>query len=55
MAEPLLKRTFSRLRGKDRSRRKTDPKLSGELVQSQGLGFLAAGGRGAGRVTFPVP
>ncbi|XP_039991249.1 rho GTPase-activating protein SYDE1 isoform X2 [Xiphias gladius] len=28
MAEPLLKRTFSRLRGKDRSRRKTDPKLS---------------------------
>ena len=30
MAEPLLKRTFSRLRGKDRSRRKTDPKLSSE-------------------------
>ncbi|XP_069543512.1 rho GTPase-activating protein SYDE1 isoform X1 [Brachyistius frenatus] len=28
MAEPLLKRTFSRLRGKDRSRRKTDSKLS---------------------------
>ncbi|XP_051275795.1 rho GTPase-activating protein SYDE1 [Dicentrarchus labrax] len=28
MAEPLLKRTFSRLRGRDRSRRKTDPKLS---------------------------
>ncbi|KAI4888877.1 hypothetical protein NFI96_018539 [Prochilodus magdalenae] len=28
MAEPLLKRTFSKLRGKDRSRRKTDPKLS---------------------------
>ncbi|KAM9426117.1 rho GTPase-activating protein SYDE1 [Pholidichthys leucotaenia] len=28
MAEPLLKRTFSRLRGKDRSRRKTDPKVS---------------------------
>ncbi|XP_072229458.1 rho GTPase-activating protein SYDE1 [Leuresthes tenuis] len=28
MAEPLLKRTFSRLRGKDRRRRKTDPKLS---------------------------
>ncbi|XP_028264224.1 rho GTPase-activating protein SYDE1 isoform X2 [Parambassis ranga] len=28
MAEPLLKRTFSRLRGKDRTRRKTDPKLS---------------------------
>ncbi|XP_048870624.1 rho GTPase-activating protein SYDE1 isoform X2 [Brienomyrus brachyistius] len=26
MAEPLLKRTFSRLRGRDRSRRKTDPK-----------------------------
>lgn len=38
MAEPLLKRTFSRLRGKDRSRRKTDPKLSGEqtsCVQSK--------------------
>ncbi|XP_034049092.1 rho GTPase-activating protein SYDE1 [Thalassophryne amazonica] len=30
MAEPLLKRTISRLRGKDRSRRKTDPKLSVE-------------------------
>ncbi|KAJ8013640.1 hypothetical protein DPEC_G00031910 [Dallia pectoralis] len=28
MAEPLLKRTFSRLRGKDRSRRKTDPKIN---------------------------
>ncbi|XP_020511530.1 rho GTPase-activating protein SYDE1 [Labrus bergylta] len=28
MAEPLLKRTFSRLRGRERSRRKTDPKLS---------------------------
>ncbi|XP_067101595.1 rho GTPase-activating protein SYDE1 [Osmerus mordax] len=28
MAEPLLKRTFSRLRGKDRSRRKTDTKLN---------------------------
>ncbi|XP_028822318.1 rho GTPase-activating protein SYDE1 [Denticeps clupeoides] len=27
MAEPLLKRTFSRLRGKEKSRRKTDPKL----------------------------
>ncbi|XP_030631483.1 rho GTPase-activating protein SYDE1 [Chanos chanos] len=39
MAEPLLKRTFSRLRGKERSRRKTDPKLSEaagkmDLVQS---------------------
>ncbi|XP_027132881.1 rho GTPase-activating protein SYDE1 isoform X2 [Larimichthys crocea] len=34
MAEPLLKRTFSRLRGKDRSRRKTDPKLSGEQLQT---------------------
>ncbi|XP_047465803.1 rho GTPase-activating protein SYDE1 isoform X2 [Mugil cephalus] len=31
MAEPLLRRTFSRLRGKDRSRRKTDPKLSAPL------------------------
>ncbi|XP_040923155.1 rho GTPase-activating protein SYDE1 [Toxotes jaculatrix] len=34
MAEPLLKRTFSRLRGKDRSRRKTDPKLSDVPVKS---------------------
>ncbi|XP_074520101.1 rho GTPase-activating protein SYDE1 [Halichoeres trimaculatus] len=32
MAEPLLKRTFSRLRGRDRSRRTTDPKLSSENV-----------------------
>ncbi|XP_064179600.1 rho GTPase-activating protein SYDE1 [Anguilla rostrata] len=30
MAEPLLKRTFSRLRGKEKYRRKTDPKL-GEI------------------------
>nr|XP_015817964.2 rho GTPase-activating protein SYDE1 isoform X2 [Nothobranchius furzeri] len=35
MAEPLLKRTFSRLRGKDRSRRKTDPKLSDVQVFSE--------------------
>ncbi|CAN9508821.1 unnamed protein product [Ophioblennius macclurei] len=28
MAEPLLRRTFSRLRGKDRSHRKTEPKVS---------------------------
>ncbi|XP_016144445.1 rho GTPase-activating protein SYDE2 [Sinocyclocheilus grahami] len=28
MAEPLLKRTFSKLRAKERFRRKTDPKLS---------------------------
>ncbi|XP_024120779.1 rho GTPase-activating protein SYDE1 isoform X1 [Oryzias melastigma] len=34
MAEPLLKRTFSRLRGKDRSRRKTEPKLSETLQPS---------------------
>ncbi|XP_034415339.1 rho GTPase-activating protein SYDE1 isoform X2 [Cyclopterus lumpus] len=34
MAEPLLKRTFSRLRGKDRSRRKTDPKVSDVAVKS---------------------
>ncbi|XP_070782933.1 rho GTPase-activating protein SYDE1 [Enoplosus armatus] len=34
MAEPLLKRTFSRLRGKDRSRRKTDPKLSDVPVKA---------------------
>ncbi|XP_029978032.1 rho GTPase-activating protein SYDE1 [Sphaeramia orbicularis] len=33
MAEPLLKRTFSRLRGKDRSRRKTQDKAS-DVVQS---------------------
>ncbi|KAM6897766.1 LOW QUALITY PROTEIN: rho GTPase-activating protein SYDE1 [Xenentodon cancila] len=37
MAEPLLKRTFSRLRGKDRSRRKTDPKLSEAAVTSDSL------------------
>lgn len=30
MAEPLLKRTFSKLRAKERFRRKTDPKLTGE-------------------------
>ncbi|XP_044193549.1 rho GTPase-activating protein SYDE1 [Thunnus albacares] len=34
MAEPLLKRTFSRLRGKDRTRRKTEPKLSDVPVKS---------------------
>ncbi|XP_026988580.2 rho GTPase-activating protein SYDE1 isoform X1 [Tachysurus fulvidraco] len=39
MAEPLLKRTLSKLRGKDRSRRKTDPRLNDgprktELVHS---------------------
>ncbi|XP_051958206.1 rho GTPase-activating protein SYDE1-like [Xyrauchen texanus] len=28
MAEPLLRRTFSKLRGKERFRRKTDPKLT---------------------------
>ncbi|XP_061563665.1 rho GTPase-activating protein SYDE1 [Cololabis saira] len=37
MAEPLLKRTFSRLRGKDRSRRKTDPKLSEAAVPPDSL------------------
>ncbi|XP_022599202.1 rho GTPase-activating protein SYDE1 isoform X2 [Seriola dumerili] len=37
MAEPLLKRTFSRLRGKDRSRRKTDPKLSDVPVKSDSV------------------
>lgn len=40
MAEPLLKRTFSRLRGKDRSRRKTDPKLSGEQLQTLNILFV---------------
>lgn len=35
MAEPLLRRTFSRLRGRDRSRRKTEDKLSGEQRQQQ--------------------
>uniref|UniRef100_A0A3P9HHV5 Rho GTPase-activating protein SYDE1 n=1 Tax=Oryzias latipes TaxID=8090 RepID=A0A3P9HHV5_ORYLA len=35
MAEPLLKRTLSRLRGKDRSRRKTEPKLSEAAVSSE--------------------
>ncbi|KAM7381049.1 hypothetical protein PAMA_012065 [Pampus argenteus] len=34
MAEPLLKRTFSRLRVKDRTRRKTEPKLSDVPVKS---------------------
>ncbi|KAL6095404.1 syde1 [Pungitius sinensis] len=34
MAEPLLKRTFSRLRGKDRTRRKTEPKMSQVLQKS---------------------
>ncbi|KAI5607436.1 rho GTPase-activating protein SYDE1 [Silurus asotus] len=39
MAEPLLKRTLSKLRGKDRSRRKTDPRLNdgpkkAELIHS---------------------
>nr|XP_040033158.1 rho GTPase-activating protein SYDE1 isoform X1 [Gasterosteus aculeatus aculeatus] len=34
MAEPLLKRTFSRLRGKDRTRRKTEPKISEVLQKS---------------------
>ncbi|XP_008298992.1 rho GTPase-activating protein SYDE1 [Stegastes partitus] len=37
MAEPLLKRTFSRLRGKDRTRRKTDPKLSDGPVRSDSV------------------
>ncbi|KAM4623302.1 rho GTPase-activating protein SYDE1 [Polymixia lowei] len=35
MAEPLLRRTFSRLRGKDRSRRKTEPKPSDLLDKSE--------------------
>ncbi|KAM8837175.1 rho GTPase-activating protein SYDE1 isoform 5-T5 [Spinachia spinachia] len=34
MAEPLLRRTFSRLRGKDRTRRKTEPKMSEVLQKS---------------------
>ncbi|KAM4715515.1 rho GTPase-activating protein SYDE1 isoform 2-T2 [Anableps anableps] len=37
MAEPLLRRTFSRLRGKDRSRRKTDPKLNETPVSSAAI------------------
>ncbi|KAF1373452.1 hypothetical protein PFLUV_G00239000 [Perca fluviatilis] len=37
MAEPLLKRTFSRLRGKDQTRRKTDPKLSDVAVKSDAV------------------
>ncbi|KAM9837752.1 rho GTPase-activating protein SYDE1 [Aulostomus maculatus] len=37
MAEPLLKRTFSRLRGRSRSRRKTDPKLSDVLIQTDSV------------------
>ncbi|KAM7370312.1 hypothetical protein PAMP_009872 [Pampus punctatissimus] len=34
MAEPLLKRTFSRLRVKDRTRRKTEPKVSDVPIKS---------------------
>ncbi|KTG28374.1 hypothetical protein cypCar_00038808 [Cyprinus carpio] len=34
MAEPLLKRTFSRLRAKERFRRKTDPKLTVTPIQT---------------------
>ncbi|XP_028976349.2 rho GTPase-activating protein SYDE1 isoform X2 [Esox lucius] len=46
MAEPLLKRTFSRLRGKDRSRRKTDPKLNdlqgtSDVIQSSSSSSLS--------------
>nr|XP_046190017.1 rho GTPase-activating protein SYDE1 [Oncorhynchus gorbuscha] len=46
MAEPLLKRTFSRLRGKDRSRRKTDPKLNdiqrkSDVIQSASSSSLS--------------
>ncbi|XP_054913964.1 rho GTPase-activating protein SYDE1 [Poeciliopsis prolifica] len=37
MAEPLLRRTFSRLRGKDRRRRKTEPKLSEPSVSSAAI------------------
>ncbi|KAG9268040.1 rho GTPase-activating protein SYDE1 [Astyanax mexicanus] len=37
MAEPLLKRTFSRLRGKDRTRRKTDPKLTDPATKTDPL------------------
>ncbi|XP_029283585.1 rho GTPase-activating protein SYDE1 isoform X2 [Cottoperca gobio] len=37
MTEPLLKRTFSRLRGKDRSRRKTDPKVSDVSVTADAV------------------
>ncbi|XP_035468733.2 rho GTPase-activating protein SYDE1 [Scophthalmus maximus] len=37
MAEPLLKRTFSRLRGKEGSRRKTEPKLSNVPVKSSSV------------------
>lgn len=39
MAEPLLRRTFSRLRGRDRSRRKTEAKLSGEQRQRNATVF----------------
>ncbi|XP_037134655.1 rho GTPase-activating protein SYDE1 isoform X2 [Syngnathus acus] len=34
MAQPLLKRTFSRLRGKNRSRRKTEPQVNDATAQS---------------------
>ncbi|XP_056626858.1 rho GTPase-activating protein SYDE1 isoform X2 [Triplophysa dalaica] len=47
MAEPLLKRTFSKLRGKDRFRRKTEPKLTAtgkvDLIQSSSSSTSSAG------------
>ncbi|XP_062383056.1 rho GTPase-activating protein SYDE1 [Sardina pilchardus] len=48
MAEPLLKRTFSRLRGKEKFRRKTDPKLA----DVQGKTPLDQGSSSSSALTF---
>ncbi|XP_035987938.1 rho GTPase-activating protein SYDE1 isoform X1 [Fundulus heteroclitus] len=60
MAEPLLRRTFSRLRGKDRSRRKTDPKLSETPVCSAAIQTSSSSSSlmitsGTAPVTHPDP
>ncbi|XP_051529547.1 rho GTPase-activating protein SYDE2-like isoform X2 [Myxocyprinus asiaticus] len=43
MAEPLLRRTFSKLRGKERFRRKTDPKLTDLVVLQSEIVSSASG------------
>ncbi|XP_061160414.1 rho GTPase-activating protein SYDE1 isoform X2 [Syngnathus typhle] len=62
MAQPLLKRTFSRLRGKNRSRRKTEPQVNDATAQphvtprnSGASGAAAAGPRSPplGRLAVP--
>ncbi|XP_004565274.3 rho GTPase-activating protein SYDE1 [Maylandia zebra] len=54
MAEPLLKRTFSRLRGRDRSRRKTDPKLSEAPVRPDNV-FQSSSSPSSPTLTDPDP